>query len=271
MGDVIHTASQGNPPRSSSSDMPSNSLDDSRANESIDLKRLEQPNELNSNQQSEKKSDPQENDSENGESGLSSYEKLRLERIKRNQAYLSQLGLEDATLKQPPKRKKKRRKSEPLPEGPTRSSGRSRKSIDYTEPSSSVAKLVNGRGVVLKPKRGRSLTQEAFNKRMDRNIYHEFRRLKAHKGHSVKQANKLLKGAEKEVSFWQRQKELWDKRNEKRLHRERIEQELQQERDSYGGLTLKQLLQEADSRMPELLSAMEQYDNYYQVSVSWRK
>ena len=207
--------------------------------------------------------------SDGDEHHLSEYEKLRLERIKRNREYLSQLGLADQSMlggrKVPAKRKKK--KPPPKPQGPKRSSSRARKSVDYAEPSNSVAKLLRGtKPKVSKdpPKRKPSIAKQHLH-RMEMFIFREFQRIKSLKTQTAKDAERNVRAAEKEVAYWSKLAELYEKREERKLHQERIRQIQEEEREGFGGVTLKELLHDIDKRMPELISAMSRYDEEYEV------
>lgn len=204
---------------------------------------------------------------------LSRYELLRLERIKRNQEYLSKLGLND-TKKLPRKEKKRQRKRSSFSEidfSEKRSSGRVRKSISYTEPTNSVRNLLNGTTAKVKPKsekpnraRGPRSSAELSN-RMERFIFREFQRIKSKKTHVFRQTDRLTRAAEKEVAYWQRQALLWERRKERRSETERQRHLSEQERATFGGGTLKQFLQEIDKRMPTLLTAASEYDEVFTV------
>jgi hypothetical protein len=200
------------------------------------------------------------NDPEDRE--LSEYELLRLERIKRNREYLSALGLED--VRRTPVRRRRRKKSElPQPTGKKRSSGRVTKSVNYAAPRQ---RRVRGSGRAEKPtNEKKETTPKRENHIMERFIYREFARVRGQKNHNLKRAEKTVRVAKKEVAYWKKHGRVWERQEERRLEKERIRKLQEEERASFGGGTLKELLQDIDQRMPVLISAASQYDEIFEV------
>jgi len=204
---------------------------------------------------------------------LSQYELLRLERIKRNREYLSQLGLDNPDMMKGRKIvKKRKRKKPPQDLSSKRSSGRVRKTINYTEPSNSVRKLLKDtQPKISNPpnrKKRSSISLPKNNQhRMERFIFREFQRLKSHKSQVLKDTRRVVGAAEKEVAYWKKQVDLWQKRQERKRLNEIRKKEMEEQRAGFGGGTLKELLQNIDRRMPELLSAIERYDEEYVVGL----
>ena len=205
--------------------------------------------------------------------GLSDYELARLERIRRNRAYLSQLGLEGATTAQP---KKKRRRSLTADNNNTtiRSSSRIRKTVNYTEPSVKQLILQQQRGgeKVSSSPPNKKLKQpkkvKKNNDRMERSIFNGFQAVASRQTQVLRQATRSMRAAEKEVAYWTKRAVVWNRQASRRLEMKAAQRAAAQERADYGG-TLKQLLQQVDQRMPELLEAAAQYDNVYEVCVRW--
>jgi hypothetical protein len=213
---------------------------------------------------------------------MSEYEMLRLERIRRNQQKLAQLGLEGPGgggalgAKKAPKQKRQRRSSNEVA-APKRSS-LSRESkgriTHYATSLPSVRQMLQGDTHTKKPKDGNANPKKAkdASERMDRVLHNEFRRIRSQKTHSIRQAGRDNRAAAKEVKFWQHQtdlatrKELREqKREEQNLHRR------SEERDALGGMTTKHLLHVIDKRMPELVEAAEDYDEKYEAEAKQRE
>ena len=242
-------------------------------------------------------SDNDKDDESNDGRELSDYEKLRLERIRRNREYLSQLGLEGSMPKKqaPPSRKKRKEQQQQQqqhPTAPQRSSSRSRKTVNYTEPSVSVAQLLrdskkllpaaksassapssaNGVATITaKPKkeskpRAPRGTNTKLMHRMERFIYNEFNSIKAHKKRTLKDAERNTRLAEKEVSYWTKRASIWERQQERQRAAAAAKQAAEQERADLGG-TVRELMQDIDRRMPELLAAVSEYDEVFEVSI----
>ena len=214
---------------------------------------------------------------------LSRYELLRLERIQRNRDYLSQLGLDKLdSMRQKPKKKKKPI-TKPVPSQPQRSSGRVRKSVSYKEPSNSVAALLrktnNKESSTAKttkkpppaPTNDPTPTKKRTPKvvRMERFLFREFQRIKSLKTQTLKEAQRLVKAAEKQVVYWKRQVAKYEIKKAKQGEKQRKQQLQQAALQDFGGKTLKQLGREIDQKMPTLVAALQRYDQEYEVRLEY--
>lgn len=199
---------------------------------------------------------------------LSAYEIARLERIRRNKEYLQRLGL-DGHRPKPERRAsadgRPKKKKPPPPMSPQKRSARraARKTIDYTEPSASVADLLRDKkaGAKPKPPKKERKTKDPAE-RMELFIFHEFKRVRGEKTSILKQADRDKRAADKEVRFWEKQVERADQRQQRRLEATTFKDEQREQL----GVTIKELMQQVDSRLPELLEAAEQYDEEFEVS-----
>lgn len=188
--------------------------------------------------------------------------RLRLERIKRNQAKLAQLGLEGKSGKGVlgEKKKRQRRKSTEIPSGPRRSSlSRStKKEIDYSvEIDLRLLKssALNKEKKDAKPRpKGRPPKQ-----RVPQFIYYEFKRIKSKRRKNLKGSKRNLKTAKREVNYWNKQTEMQRINEHRAAELERIQKQQEEERRLLGSTKLK-LLEEIDRRTPELTKVLYQYN-----------
>lgn len=206
---------------------------------------------------------------------LSEYEIQRLERIHRNRQYLARLGLESTEGrgllgrgKKPSAQSKKKSKAQPEPVQ-QRLSLRAKKSIDYSEPSVSVASLLRQRDqeekpvhVERKPQSGRKRRRD-HSERMEKFIYSEFQSLKGHKNQVLKQAERDVRWAEKEVKFWSQRAEKDEMREQRKQETITFREE---EKEQLGGFTMRELLRDAVDRADELAAAADRYDEEFEVS-----
>ena len=227
---------------------------------------------------------------------LSEYEIQRLERIKRNRAYLAQLGLagKDGGGVLGKKKKKERPRKAATDEKPVirRVSRRSRvKTVTYTEPSASVRDLLRvadkkatNAPVDLKltsPEKADMGTQEveppkqpppsnkpkkrSVNDRQEQFVYLEFLSIRSSKNQSLRQAKQNVRTAEKEVKYWHKLVQRWERRKQRQSEAQRQRQTEVRERAELGGNSIKEVLQEIDSRMPEIAETVKRYDDLLQV------
>jgi len=227
---------------------------------------------------------------------LSEYEIQRLERIKRNRAYLAQLGLagKDGGGVLGKKKKKERPRKAPTEEKPVirRVSRRSKaKPVTYTEPSASVRDLLRvadkkatNAPVDLKlssPEKADMGVQEAeppkqpppnskpkkrsVNDRQEQFVYLEFLSIQSSKNQSLRQAERNVRTAEKEVKYWHKLVQRWERRKQRQSEAQRQRQTEVRERAELGGHSIKEVLQEIDSRMPEIAETVKRYDDLLQV------
>jgi hypothetical protein len=211
---------------------------------------------------------------------LSEYEFLRLERIKRNKQYLSALGLEGTSanggVKASGKPVKRKRKKVSPSQKRSSLSRRTKESVSYTEPPAGVAGLI--RTVNMKeeekmkdrpPKPPSERKTKDPVDRLEKFVFLEFKSIKAHKRQVLSQAEKNLAKASKEVKFWKKRAEVFERRQQRKLDRKveqaKIIKRLEDERRQLGGGTAKELLQDIDNRMPDILSAVARYDAKLEV------
>lgn len=208
---------------------------------------------------------------------LSAYELQRLERIKRNRQKLAQLGLgipkqkvldlEDAEAKK--NKPARQRKSEPMLPQRARSIRAKKKSLNYAEPSASVRAIMKeGDGGTSKqpaatPKSNDEVMDTSERKRkwnreterLPQDVYREFKRIKSHKRELLKEAQRAARNADKEVKYWSKRVE----RYEKTFLRKKDETD---EKLALGGKTSRELIQILDERTPEIEHAIQEYEGY---------
>lgn len=199
---------------------------------------------------------------------LSEYEIKRLERIRKNKEYLKQLGLEgdNGVLGSRPttKKKKKPASSAPVPVKKRSSRRAARKKVDYSEPSATIASLLRAEEPKKKDDdKGPRKSRDKAN-RLERFIYDEFKSIASRKKNLVREAERYVRAAEKEVKFWTRMVEKEERRERRKQEGGSLYTKKDEEIELIG-CTLRELLQEVDSRMPELIEAAEKYDDEFQV------
>ena len=166
---------------------------------------------------------------------LSAYEIMRLERIKRNQAYLAKLGLESdstngmkRTLLAPhedemkkKKAAKKRMKKEVVVHRRTSVGRRTKaKKIDYTE------KKVKQKNDVLPKEQKKSAKKEKSEKRKKKEtslplfIYREFKNMEVSRRQNVRTAEKLVRSAQLEIRRAEKEIETLQRRERRLRERE---------------------------------------------------
>eukprot|EP00977_Amphora_coffeiformis_P008882 scaffold2013_cov139-Amphora_coffeaeformis.AAC.2 len=213
---------------------------------------------------------------------ISEYEMLRLERIRRNKEKLAALGLEGqhggGVLGEKKKSAKKKKKPRPSIEhtGPKRSSLSRRskgKITHYAAELPSVRQLLQGTTAVKKEKSEKKQKKSKDpSERMDRVLHDEFRRIRSEKKTILRQAERDNRAATKEVKYWKNQVQI-SKRRELREQKRQVLQvhKREEEKEVLGGKTARQMLQEVDKRMPELLQAAEKYDEKYEAEARLRE
>lgn len=235
---------------------------DNSASESESEDRQAFKNEKHSDGSDELSHGSDDEDVDNGD-GLSDYEKLRLERIRRNQEYLSRLGLEEEKVKWKPQKMERKRKDPPEQLGEfTRKASLRTKTEQVRYSDISMREILGEKPRAAKepkPKKQRQ-GERTPQHRMERDIYREFQRIQAERNNAQKQIEQLVRKIEKEAAYWK--KLLEQKVN--RSHQAR-KLELESERAVFGGLTLKQFMQQIDQRMPELVQAAADYDREMEV------
>jgi hypothetical protein len=129
----------------------------------------------------------------------------------------------------------------------------------------------------------RRKNERSQKERMALSLYKEMNRLKAHKHQVIKDVEKLVRMCRKEVRIWKLMWQTWRKQEEKqerqrmRDHKQWLETEMVRQRletqqrqvdyeTSLLGSTVSQLLKTIDNRMPEIVAAVNDYDECIQVS-----
>ena len=197
----------------------------------------------------DEKDDDDDSDEDNG---LSEYERLRLERIRRNQEYLAGLGLEKAKPQQKQRSRQKKKKDKPVLE-PKRSSRRVKTVQQYTEPPASVKDLLGPK----KPKQPRKPKKD-YNERMDRNIHVEFKRIQGHKTQTLRRTERAVKTAKRELKYWR-------KKAEKEERRKQREEAKMADFLPISPYQPKRLLSEVDARMEEIEEKLAAHQEKYMV------
>jgi len=196
---------------------------------------------------------------------LSAYEIMRLERIRRNQAKLAQLGLENASRKMPmEERKKKVKKRASMNntescENVGRRLTMSRKSkIKEVNYSDEVKPLQTKK--VIEKKVAKTGHKKTSHKRKDQTvplvIYKEMKHVSRNRRHAVKTAEKNLRYAETEYRFAQRQVDIFDRKVQRRQQKE--ERRKTQEQAAEENRIIIPVLQEVDRKLWEISMARNQ-------------
>jgi hypothetical protein len=165
---------------------------------------------------------------------LSAYEIMRLERIKRNQAYLAKLGLE-ADVKtgksktllgdEAPKKPRPKKKTEVQVLRRSSVSRRTKtKDIDYTEKTvkrkEDILTKTEKKKKVPKPKKVKSEKQQKREDRLPLFIYREFKRIETTRNKNLHTAEKLNRKAENEVRMTQRSLDALERKTKRLRERE---------------------------------------------------
>ena len=151
--------------------------------------------------------DENERDSDNDNDGLSDYEKLRLERIRRNQEYLSRLGLEEHQNKWKPikrARKKKDESAKPKETTQQRKASLRRKTEQVCYSDVPIREILGQktRPPISESQPRKRKPEKDIQHRMERFIYREFQRIQAERNTAQKQIELLIRRTEKETAFW---------------------------------------------------------------------
>jgi hypothetical protein len=193
--------------------------------------------------------------------------RLRVERIKRNQARLEQLGLANKSgagvfgslkPKKAPVAAKRKRKPELviLPKRSSRSRS-AKKRIDYSRDTD--FRLLR-RSVVNPNATTRPRKEKPKRPRVVRWIHDEFRRISKQRRLNSKAAKRHVKAASKELKYWSRQMDSFLQKKRRHYDFERKQQSLQKERQELGGFTRLELLRVIDRRTPEMQRVLMQHN-----------
>ena len=232
--------------------------------EKVSLRNENRANTESSESAQESDSDS-DDDSNNDNDGLSDYEKLRLERIRRNQEYLSRLGLEEQKNNlRPQKRARKKKDDSAAPEETTqqRKASLRRKTEQVRYSDVSMREILGRKPRTSEAQPRKPKPEREIQHRMERFIYREFQRIQAERNTALKQIEQLIRRAEKESAFWKRIIEQQESRDQISQSRRA---ELDAERAIFGGLTLRELLKQIEQRIPELVQAATDYDQEVKV------
>ena len=246
--------------------------DDDDENQEEDLDRIFDDDEVNRRdddddgsvlQEGPSESEGSDSSDDSDEGGLSSLEKRRFERIRRNKEVLSRLGLADLKPMAKPKQQRPRDKREVDPGDVRKSSRKSKKEVNYADQP--VRFLVDNTGTAHDPtsKKKRTIERDK-DKRMERYIYHEFLRLRSTQRNELKIAEKTLRCAQLEHKYAARAANVVTRR--KKLL-EKGSTALESEKLKFGK-SLRELLQDIDRRQMEIQSALHDFDYRFMVSRS---
>lgn len=208
---------------------------------------------------------------------LSAYEIMRLERIKRNQAYLAGLGLEEekkraneAKRKEIEEKRKERKKNNEETPMLERRKSMARKSktkeVDYSgglknvlEPKMKKKDKKRDKAKDMdKMKRPREEKKKKRAEQLPRFIYLEFEHIKKCRNKAVTTGKRLVKAAEVEVRVAKKNLEIHEKREKRRQEKEERRQLLESKR------LLEPLVKELDARRVELQKAWKEFDAWDQ-------
>lgn len=213
-------------------------------------------------------SDSEDSDSsdDSNEGGLSSLEKRRFERIRRNKEVLSRLGLADLKPMSKPKQQRPRDKREVDPGDVRKSSRKSKKEVNYVE---MPVRFQMENGIVRDPasKKRKSNGERPKEKRMERFIYHEFLRLRSLNRHELKMAEKTLKSAQLEFKHAAKAANAVTRRIARKQLLEKVSKDIESEKRKFGK-SLRDIVQDIDRRQMEIQSALHDFDYNYVVSRS---
>ncbi len=250
--------------------------DDDEDEEEMDVVGSSNEKDQDSDEDKEKKGSEEESDEEEeGEKKvptdeygreLSAYEIMRLERIKRNQAYLAGLGLEEekkraneVKQKRINEKRKERKMKQKMAEDALMASRRqsmARKSKTKEVDYSGDLKNVLGRPEIIKKKNVEKKPRKSTKKdeRLPRFIYLEFERIKKSKNKAISNGKRLVKAAELEVRVAKKNLEAHERRERRKVEKEERLAALESKR------MLEPIVRELDRRRPELHKAIKEFN-----------
>lgn len=219
--------------------------------------------------------DDDDKEDEEEEGGLSALEKRRFERIQRNNEVLSSLGLGDLKKSFVKPKQQRPKKEVDLTTDRRTSSRSSKKQVNYADmplkfqyrrtstDGSSTMEQDQSDQPRKTPKRG----ENDKDKRLERFIYHEFMRIRSSRRHDVKMAEKQLKWAHTEHRFASKRASLVTQRMKRKQEVQKKQSaSLEWELRTFG-VSLKQLLHDADKRQMELHWALAHFQQNYVVRI----
>lgn len=200
---------------------------------------------------------------------LSAYEIQRLERIKRNKAYLSSLGLDNEARKPKKGKQSRERRRHTFDPSELRSSSRrtSQSQVSYAENNFKWSEFGKGSEIKLGIQKSAPVKVERKYKyekenRMDIGIYKEFQLIISERKQKLKQAQKDVRQAEVELKYFEKKATIHDRKHRRRQETNEIFSQIQKERRYLGG-SIKDILCEVDNRMPELIHAINAFDRSF--------
>lgn len=198
---------------------------------------------------------------------LSAYEIQRLERIKRNKAYLTNLGL-DKGEDRPKKIQQRKRERRPhsLDSSEIRFSSRraSHTQVSYTEKAPRWSEFDKGTETKLTVKKRESSKgiRRGEREAMDIVIYKEFLRITSERKQNLKQAEKNIRRAEIELKYYKKKADAFDRKNRREQQNAEFFNQMQERNEHLGG-SLRDLFCAVEKRLPELIWAQQCFDQNF--------
>jgi hypothetical protein len=201
---------------------------------------------------------------------LTAYEIMRLEKIKRNNAFLAQLGFEEAKAQQEEEMRKKKAAAKRDKKGPvfyeqreTLSRRTKGKNVSYAMPKiSEFRETMASTKKNKKRKREKSASKED---RVPREIYNELKSIQSNKRQRLATAERLVRMAEKELNLSERFAEKQERREQAKKDREERKKLAESKR------ALLPIVQELDKRRNEILRNRKRLADLAQVGMSLDK
>lgn len=197
---------------------------------------------------------------------LSAYEIMRLERIRRNKAYLAQLGLEEEKKgvrnsiqkeKEQKKKDKKKRDDEVFIERRKSMARKSKaKEVDYS--GDALKALLKPQRLPSEKKQRRK--EKPRNLMIPRFIYREFQHIEKCKNQAVATGKRLVRAAELECRIAKRKVERHEQKMKRKAEREERKMSLHTKRK------MQPLVQEIDRRRAELKRTKKEFDSWNEHS-----
>ena len=198
---------------------------------------------------------------------LSAYEIQRLERIKRNKAYLSNLGLDkDDDRPKKVQQRKRERKPHSLDSSELRSSSRraSHSQVSYTEKAprwTEFGKSTDEK-IAVKKREGLKGVRRGEREAMDIVIYKEFLSITSERKQNLKQAEKNIRRAEIELKYYKKKADAFDRKSRREQENAEFFNQMKEKNEHLGG-SLKDLFCAVEKRLPELIWAQQCFDQNF--------
>jgi hypothetical protein len=206
---------------------------------------------------------------------LSAYEIMRLERIRRNKAYLARLGLEEEKngvrnsmekeLQQKKKERKKKADDDVFVERRQSMQRESKKrKVDYSGDLNAVLKPHLKRKVLSEEEKAKKATAKKSKRRdemIPRFIYREFEHIKKCKNRAVTTGKRLVKAAEIECRIAKRNLEIHNKKQKRKIEKAEKRNAMATKK------MLNPLVQELDSKRSQLIRAKKDFDAWSEKSI----